>query len=93
MYDAMKTFIDHNGIHAVIDDKEVGLLKDSLDQKTLNNYNQEKENEMEPPIDGALNSCVNTSPVKTPVIPTRKNTNRRVSMPDLFDASAANSES
>ena len=58
-------------------------------EKGLNN--QGKENQMDTPFDGALNTSAIKSPIKTPVLPTRKNTNRRISVSDL-DHSAENSE-
>lgn len=90
MHDAMKKFVDNNGINVVSEEKSVVRLEDFLDQGEHFLNNQEKENKIDSPL--PLNTCVSISPVKTPVIPTRKNTNRRVSVPDLQDQSAANSE-
>jgi hypothetical protein len=54
--------------------------------------NQENENTMESALTGLVNSSVIRSSGKTPVLPTRKNPNRRISVSDLVAPSTDNSE-
>jgi hypothetical protein len=54
--------------------------------------NQEKENKMESSLNEVVSSCTRKSSEKTPVLPTRKNPNRRISVTDLIVPSNENSD-
>jgi hypothetical protein len=67
------------------DNNQEGKDRDAL-------KNQEKENKMESSLTEVVSSCIRKSPERTPVLPTRKNPNRRISVTDLIVPSNENSD-